>query len=304
MIIDCYTHTWDSPAQIGGTGEPGERRYPLLPRLDDPNPASITKHLAATEPCDITIVVAFQSGYLGVEIPNEAIGEYVRSHPDRLLGFAGIDPSRPRQAIAEMRLARDELDMPGIAVAPAAQDFHPTNSKAMLVYGEAAELGMPVLFHTGPQMTAATKLEYARPVLLDEIARELPDLKIIIAHMGSPWVDETMLLLAKHANAYAEISWLLHQPWQAYHALLSASQYGVSDKLFFGSGFPYLTASCSIEAFYSINHLVHGTSFPTIPREQLRGIVERDALGALGIDLPQPAATRAEASAISEDEEL
>ena len=46
---------------------------------------------------------------------------------------------------------------------------------------------MPVLFHCGLGVCAETKLEYARPVLLDEVARELPDLKIIIAHLGLPW---------------------------------------------------------------------------------------------------------------------
>jgi hypothetical protein len=49
-----------------------------------------------------------------------------------------------------------------------------------------------------------------------------------------------------------------------------------------------------IEALYSINHLVHGTNLPAIPREELRSVVERDALRLLGIGLangngrPQP----------------
>ncbi|MGB2987449.1 MAG: hypothetical protein WBE26_16415, partial [Phycisphaerae bacterium] len=77
------------------------------------------------------------------------------------------------------------------------------------------------------------------------------------------------------------------QPWQAYQVLLSAYEYGVMDKLLFGSGFPVAAASYCIEALYSINHLVHGTSLPTIPREHLRGIVERDALSLLGIAGPQ-----------------
>jgi predicted TIM-barrel fold metal-dependent hydrolase len=121
-------------------------------------------------------------------------------------------------------------------------------------------------------------------VLLDEIAREFAELRIIIAHLGYPWVNETLVLLAKHAHVFSDISWLLHQPWQAYQALTWASQYGVTDKLLFGSGFPYTSAAHCIEALYSINHLVQGTNLPTIPREQLRGIVERDALDLLGIE--------------------
>ncbi|MCH8241567.1 MAG: amidohydrolase, partial [Planctomycetes bacterium] len=203
--------------------------------------------------------------------------------PDRLVGFAGIDPSNPKEAVEEMARARNELSLRGVTVAPAAQNFHPSDSQAMVVYAEAAKLGLPILFDAGIYLSSATKLEYARPVLLDEIARELPDLRMIIAHMGYPWTNETIVLLAKHPNVYAEISWLLAQPWQAYQTLLSAYQFGVMDKLLFGSGFPHDSPSHGIEELYGIAHMIHETNLPTIPREQLRGIVERDALGLLGI---------------------
>jgi predicted TIM-barrel fold metal-dependent hydrolase len=138
-------------------------------------------------------------------------------------------------------------------------------------------------------MATACKLEYAQPVLLDEVAREFADLKIIIAHLGYPWVSETIVLLAKHANVYSDVSWLLHHPWEAYQALLGAYHHGVMDKLLFGSGFPYTSAANCIETLYSINHMVQGTNLPVIPRDQLRGIVERDALEVLGI---RPGAAR------------
>jgi len=239
--------------------------------------------LAASEPVDRTIVLGFKSRYLDAEIPNDQVAAYVKNHPHRLIGFAGIDPSDPKEAIAELHRAGEQLSMPGLAVAPAAQDFHPSDSHAMVVYAEAAKRGMPILFHTGVHLSPATKLQYAQPSLLDEIARELPDLRMVVAHMGYPWVHETIVLLNKHANVYAEISGLLHQPWQGYQTLLSAYQCGVMDKLLFGSGFPSSPASSCIEALYSINHFCHGTSLPAIPREQLRGIVERDALALLGI---------------------
>ncbi|MFQ5592104.1 MAG: amidohydrolase family protein [Phycisphaerae bacterium] len=286
MIVDCYTHTWETPDQLGraagGNGRGAASRY----FGNDASNTSITHHWAATDPVDATIVLGFKSHYLGAEIPNDHVAAYVSQHADRLIGFAGIDPSEPRLASEELRRARGELSMRGLAVAPAAQDFHPSNSQAMVVYAEAAELGMPILFHSGVLLSAATKLEYARPVLLDEVARELPELKVVIAHMGYPWVDETVLLLAKHENVYAEISWLLNEPWQAYQALLKAFQIGVTDKLLFGSGFPSASASRCIEELYGISHLIHGTNLPGIPREALRGIVGRDALSLLGIPHP------------------
>lgn len=302
MIVDCFTHTWESADQLG-------RCVPTpTPRGSDSGDTSVMaragagRHAAAAEPVDATIVLGFKSAYLDAEIANDHVASYVGTRPDRMIGFAGIDPSDPKAAIAELHRAREELGLVGLAVAPAAQDFHPSDSQAMVAYAEAAQQQMPVVFHTGVFAGSATKLEYARPFLLDEVARELPELRLIIAHMGYPWFSETLVLLAKHKNVYAETSWLLHHPWEAYQALLSACERSVIDKLLFGSGFPHAAASHCIEALYSINHLVHGTNLPTIPREALRGIVERDTLSLLGVAGSRPQTQLQTAPTVSDED--
>ena len=142
---------------------------------------------------------------------------------------------------------------------------------------------MPVLFHPGSQFTEQSKLEYGRPFLLDEVARSFPKLRIVVAQLGQPWVEETIVVLGKHPNCFADVSGLLRRPWQAYNALVSAYQYGVIDKLLFGSDFPYTNATECIEALYSLNQMAQGTNLPLVPREALRGIVERDTLALLGL---------------------
>src|SRR5262245_4866264 len=219
MIVDCHTHIWQSDSQLGqsfkdsGSGS----KTPRAPRslIAEPNTRN---HFAASGPVDKSIVMAFKSKYLAAEIPNQFVAEYVRKHPDKLIGFAGVDPTNPSEAVAEMREAQGSLGLKGITVSPAGQDFHPTDSRAMQVYAEAARLKMPVLIHQGTHFTAASKMEYARPALLDEAAREVPALKLIIAHLGYPWIDECVVLLGKHPNVFADISGLLHRPWQAYNA--------------------------------------------------------------------------------------
>ena len=56
------------------------------------------------------------------------------------------------------------------------------------------------------------------------------------------------------------------------------------DKLLFGSDFPYTNAADCIESLYSLNQIAQGTNLPVVPREALRGIVERDTLGLLGLE--------------------
>ncbi len=286
MIVDCYTCIWESSAQLGcGVAESGALPGPPRTRAgtDPPQHAGVEQHQEASKPVDASIVLAFKSDYLGAEVPNRLVSDYVRRYPDRLIGFAGVDPTKPAEAVEELRFAHAELGMRGVSLSPAAQNFHPCHTNAKTCYEAANELDMPVLFHTGFHTGPQDVMQYAQPSLLDEVAREFPSLKIIVAHLGFPWVNETLVLLAKHSNVHSDVSWLLHQPWQAYQALLNAHQYGVMDKLLFGSGFPYASAAHAIEALYGINQMVSGTHLPAIPREQLRGIVERDALGLLGI---------------------
>src|SRR5688572_10687864 len=126
-------------------------------------------------------------------------------------------------------------------------------------------------------------MEFGWPYLLDEVCRTFPRLRVIIAQLGQPWVDETTCLQGKHATAFAHGAGLLKRQWQAYNALVAAYQYGVIDKLLSGSDFPYTNATECIDALYQLNQIAHGTNLPMVPRESLRGIVERDTLSLLGL---------------------
>ena len=291
MIVDCHTHIWQSPDQLG------QLDLGNLPRALRQRPPRITgeksswrsvpaadpdHHWAQTGTVDKSIVLGFKSRYLRAEIPNRYVAEYVHRFPQKLIGFAGIDPTE-EAAAEEVGTVKDELRLHGLTVSPANQDFHPSDSRAMAVYAEAERRGMPILFHPSGQFTEQSKLEYGRPYLLDEVARSFPKLRMVIAQLGQPWIDETICMLGKHQHVYADVSGLLSRPWQAYNGLVSAYQHGVIDKLLFGSDFPYTNASECIEALYSMNQLAQGTNLPVVPREALRGIVERDTLALLGI---------------------
>jgi hypothetical protein len=292
VIVDCHTHIWESPDQLGQvelgdaprTRSRSSRPAGRTPSIWRPIPAADPDyHWSQSTAVDKSIVLAFKSRYLHAEIPNRFVADYCNRDPQKLIGFAGIDPTETA-AVAELRIAKNELRLQGITMSPANQDFHPSDSGAMKVYAEAEKLGMPILFHPAGQFTEGSKLEYARPYLLDEAARTFPKLRMIIAQMGQPWIDETIVLLGKHANVYADVSGMLSRPWQAYNAFVSANQYGVIDKLLFGSDFPYTSATECIETLYSLNQIAQGTNLPLVPREALRGIVERDAISLLGLE--------------------
>lgn len=292
MIIDCHTHIWQTADQLGQadlgeapplSGRGGARRSPsgrtIFRRIP---PADPELHWQQSLAVDKSIVLGFKSRLLKAEVPNTFVADYVRRHPEKLIGFAGVDPTDVN-VMRELETARTELGLRGLTLSPSNQGFHPADTRAMAVFAEAEKHGMPVLIHPGGHLAEQARFEYARPVLLDEVARTFPKLKLVIAQLGQPWVEETIVLLAKHPNLFADISGLVGRPWQAYNALVCVHQNGVIDKLLFGSDFPYTNAAGCIEALYSLNQIVQGTNLPVIPREALRGIVERDTLSLLGL---------------------
>jgi hypothetical protein len=273
MIVDCHTQVWNSGTQlarlVGGAAAVKADEY---------------RHLQAIEPVDLALVLAFKSRYLDAEIPNRFVADYVRRNATKTIGFAGIDPLDTDWR-TELRIAQEELNLKGVVISPEMQDFHPTDSRAMRLYQQCVERRLPVLVELNHRHPSA-KMEFAEPRLLDEVAREFPELRLIIARLGYPWTDQTVVLLGKHPHVYADLAGLLPQPWLSYTALLAAHEYGVVDKLLFGSDFPYCTPTACIEALYSVNQFTHGGNLRPIPREELRGIVERDTLALLGIEGP------------------
>src|SRR5580700_2571561 len=196
MIVDCHTHIWQSPEQLGQLDLGASARMIRRRATRIAGSKSVWRAVPAADPdhhwaqsstVDRSIVLGFKSRYLRAEIPNGYVADYVNRFPQKLIGFAGIDPTE-RSAVDEVRIAREELRLRGITISPANQDFHPCDSRAMRVYAEAEKLGMPVLIHPAGQYTEQSKLEFARPHLLDEVARTFPRLPIIISQLGQPWV--------------------------------------------------------------------------------------------------------------------
>lgn len=278
MIVDCHTHIWASADQLGRGG----REYLRRQSGRDDIAAGPADHALAAECVDKSLVMGFRSVDLGAAVPNEFVAEYVARHSSRMIGIAAIDPAEDGAVErAEALLERGEFR--GLTVSPAMQNLHPADSRAMRLYELAGRQSVPVVFCQSTHFPTMGRMEYARPSLLDEIARDFPELTIVISSLGHPWIEEGIALLGKHLRVYGDISGLVHRPWQAYNALVLAHQFNVMDKVLFGSDFPYSTAAEAIKCVYRMHEVTQGTNLPSVPREALRSMVERDALSALGI---------------------
>ncbi|MAX24504.1 MAG: hypothetical protein CMJ19_08365 [Phycisphaeraceae bacterium] len=277
MIVDVHTHLWERPEQLGdGTAQ---RLKAMM--VHEPINASGWAYDQAMKAVDASIILGFESQYLGASISNEQIANYVKRRPNKYLGFAGIDPLAS-DWIDKLKQAVD-LGLVGVCFSAAAQNCHPTHTRAMYLFEKCEELGLPVLHHPGTHMATAAVMAFSQPFLFDEIGRTFPKLKLIFSQLGHPWVDEAILLLSKHPNFYADLSDISSRPWQLYNTLLTAVQQNVTDSLLLGSDFPFSSPEDVIYNLYTVNHFTKGTSMPTIPRHVLSSIIERDTLAVLGL---------------------
>jgi hypothetical protein len=101
--------------------------------------------------------------------------------------------------------------------------------------------------------------------------------------MGLPFIEQTLSMVAKHENVYADLTIRPNGVWQVYNMILAAYERGVMDKLLFGSGFPFGKAETCIETLLGFNKLLADTNLLTVPRGDIQGIIERDTLDLLGI---------------------
>ena len=278
MIVDVRSRVWESAEQLGRMAE-ALRRRPADP-WNRPA-ASPEEHAQAMRPVAEAFVHGFESQLVEASIPKEKVAEYVAAYPQKLMGFAGIDPTagKPTEQLEEA-LA---LGLVGVTVSPVAQGFHPADTRAMALFEACADKGVPVFVETGVAMAREAPLEFGQPHLLDEVARTFPELRMVLSALGHPWIEQGLALVGKHPTMFGEFSDLILRPWQLYNALALAHQQGVMSQLLFGSGFPFCKPERAIVTVYSVNTLVQGTHLPTIPREQLRSVVERDAIKCLGL---------------------
>jgi predicted TIM-barrel fold metal-dependent hydrolase len=242
----------------------------------------LDEHWEAMQAVDRAVVLGFRARHVGVLVPNEYVAEYVGRHPERLIGFCSVDPQDP-DGVEQLDHAVQGLKLRGLKMGPIYQNLAPTDSRFRRLMGRAEGLGIPVLIHQGTTFCSNVSLEIANPIQLQPLALEFPKLRMVIAHMGHPWINETLVLIRKNRNMYADISALYYRPWQFYNALVAAMEYGVLDRLLLGSDYPFTTPASTLAALGKVNDMVEGTRLPRIPEAKINAMINRDTLDLLGI---------------------
>ncbi len=264
MIFDIHAHLmgpevpgqafWDgftrlAAVQTGRTEERIRQRlhdiYDLTGEqlIQDMDDAGVEKVMIM--PIDWGLVRAFQDlPVTTMDIWDQHVlhAQVAAKYPDRMVTFACIDPRRPN-AMELLQRAVSELGMVGLKIHPAA-GFFPNDPVVYPMYRKALDLGLPVMVHTGPEPKPLYS-RHCQPVYLDDVAADLPDLTIIMAHAGlSAWWQEAAGIASICPNVCLDISgWQPSarlRPLEFYTTLRSLVSTVGAGRILWGSDYPAL----------------------------------------------------------------
>ena len=278
MIVDCHTHIMWYPDHVAEQFAQEALASKLVKLKHSGGEAYAAKldlhsydsrpeeHWKASEPADKVVVFGLQAKAVGVWVPNELIADYVRQHPEKLVGWASVDPNEA-DCVEQLDHAVTHLGLRGLKLGPTYQHFNPQDRRHWPLFKKCQALGIPIMWHQGTTFPSRARLNWAQPLQLEDIAMEFPDLKMIIAHLGHPWEEDVVVLIRKAPNVYTDISAVHYRPWRYWQAMVTAMEYGVDHKILLASDFPSATISNVITGLRNVNRPVEGTNLPKIPKE-------------------------------------
>jgi len=214
---------------------------------------------------------------------NDTTAALVARAPQKVIGFMSVHPDEPA-ALDEMERAYGDLQLRGLKLGPNYQNFDPLGENARRMYSRAQEMKLPVLFHQGTSPIRDAPIRYAHPLVMDEIAILFPELRIVMAHIGHPWLEDCLVVVRKHPNVYADISGRFYRPWSFYNGMRLAYEWSVINKLLFGSDYPITTPQETMDGLRHLDHFVRQHHLPEVPLELIEGIIHRNSLELLGLD--------------------
>lgn len=176
----------------------------------------------------------------------------------------------------------------GLKLYPGYEPFYPHDPRCQVIYDLATEYDVPVMIHTGDTFNPKGKVRFSHPIHVDDVAVDNPNLKLVICHVGNPWIRDCMEVVYKNKNVFADISGLVLGDFKSHFKKFMVQQLkemilyaGEPDYLLYGTDWPI----CRMRTYLSF---VNGLGLTPQSKEK---ILWRNAnrLFRLGLADPGPA---------------
>ncbi|UVO49679.1 amidohydrolase family protein [Sphingomonas sp. SUN019] len=174
------------------------------------------------------------------EISYDTVARWCDRHPTRFSGLAGADPTRGMAQLRDLERAA-ALGFVGVHAYPHWFRLPPDAARWYPIYAKCCELDLPFMLQVGQNLIYQKDVRLpsvARPILLDQVAIDFPDLTIIGIHVGIPWADEMIAMAWKHARVFIGID--AYAPRHLPPTLVRYMDSYGSDKVLFGTDWPVI----------------------------------------------------------------
>jgi uncharacterized protein len=203
----------------------------------------------------------------------------LQKYPDRFFGWCGIDPLGGMETLRYIERAVRELGFIGVHVYPHWFGIPIDHRIYWPIYAKCCELGVPITMQVGRQSPRSGGKLVARPALLEEIAFDFPELKLIGLHVGFPFENETTTAVRSHENVYViadawpPASWSQH--FVDFIAQRDWGNYDGGEKVMWGTDWPVQKLGPSIEQVRQLD----------IPEETKPKLLGENAIRILGLNV-------------------
>jgi len=269
---DCHVNIWTDEQVLPLYTQQLSRvrRGEMAPKADAD---TLYREMANVEKA---IVFALRYGdSIGIEGNDETTAAAVAKYADKFVGFAYVDPRRA-DCMEMLRHGIEDLGLKGAKFGPIYNGVALADPRVAPVLEYLQRNNLPLTMHMGTTFARNAPVELGRAIHIEPVAMQYPDLTMIMAHMGHPWYEECVVVARKQPNVFCEVSALSYRPWQYYNILMCAQEYKITDKVFFGTDFPFARVDESVEGLVNINDQLEGTKLPRVSAETIDRILRSD----------------------------
>ncbi len=179
---------------------------------------------------------------------NDGVAAFVNKYPNKFIGFAGLDPHKGMAAVRELNRSVNELGLKGASIDPYLAKIYVNDAKYYPIYAKCCELDIPIVITTGPaSLVPEAVIDHVAPRYIDFVARDFPELTIVVSHGAYPWVNEMITVAQRNANVYFDMSEYEFFPMS--DAYVHGANTIISDKLLFASAHPFIDFKDALQSY-------------------------------------------------------
>jgi predicted TIM-barrel fold metal-dependent hydrolase len=168
--------------------------------------------------------------------PVEDLIPLLEHNPERFRLMANLNPHLHYPLVEELE-RQVSLGAVGLKLHPVHGSFEPNDRMLYPAYAYCEREGLPAVFHCGTSVFPGSTNRYADPALIEDVARDFPDLTVVLAHGGRGWwYDAAAFITLMRENVFIEVSGLPPKRLPHYYANYDFER--LAQRMIFGTDWP------------------------------------------------------------------